>query len=107
MCRLTSLHCKRKKSLTSSFHQLGAVSTSREEHPSSKKIREGEKNFSFALHAEISAEVVTKWRRKRRITIGLEQLNERPADAMFILFVSCTRIFQAKVVYMALRSSQC
>ena len=28
-------------------------------------------NFSFALHADISAEVFTKWRRKRRTTVGL------------------------------------
>ena len=28
-------------------------------------------NFPFALHAEISAEVVTKWGRKRRITVAL------------------------------------
>ena len=45
-------------------------------------------NFSFALHAEISAELVAKWRRKRRITRPLAA--ESPAP--------CTRIFRAKVV---------
>ena len=30
---------------------------------------------------------------------------ERPATAMFVLFVPSTRIFWAKVVYMVLRSS--
>ena len=49
--------------------------TWREEDPSTRKIREGKKTFRFALHSEISAEVVTKWRNKRRIIVGLEQLN--------------------------------
>ena len=43
------------------------------------------KNVSFALHGEISAEVVTKWRRKRRITVGLEQLNARLPPCLFFL----------------------
>ena len=30
---------------------------------------------------------------------------ERPAAAMFVLFIPCTRIFRAKVVYMVLGSS--
>ena len=38
--------------------------TKREEDPSRRN------NFLFALHAEILAKVVTKWRRKRRITLG-------------------------------------
>ena len=29
-------------------------------------------DLTGTLHAEISAEVVTKWRRKRRITVGLQ-----------------------------------
>ena len=40
-------------------------------------------NVSFALHAEISAEVVTKWRRKGRITNG--QLNARLPSCLFFL----------------------
>ena len=52
--------------------------------PSARKIREGGKT-SFALHAEISAEVVTKWRRKRRITVGLEQLNAQLPPWLFFL----------------------
>ena len=42
------------------------------------------KNFSFALHAEISAEVVTKWRRKRRI-VRFEQLNARLSPGLFFV----------------------
>ena len=34
-------------------------------------------NFLFALHAEISVGVVTKWRRKRRKIFVLLQLNAR------------------------------
>ena len=40
-------------------------------------------NFFFALDAEISAEVVTKWTRKRRVTVGLEQLNTRLPPCSF------------------------
>ena len=49
--------------------------TWREEDPSTGKMLEGGKKFGFGLHAEISAEVLTKWRRKRRKIIALYQLN--------------------------------
>ena len=54
------------------------------------------KKLSFALHAEISAEVVIKWRRKRRIlTVDLEQLNFRLPPCMSVcFFVPSTRIFR-------------
>ena len=44
-------------------------------------------NFSFALHAEISVEVVTKRRRKRGITVSLEQLNARLPPCLCFLFL--------------------
>ena len=44
-------------------------------------------NFSFVLHAKISAEVVSKWTRKRRIPVGLEQLNARLPPCLFFLFL--------------------
>ena len=68
-----------------------------------RKVLEGGTNFSFALHAEIPAEVVTKWRRKRRICRPLAA--ERSAVAIFVLFVPSTGIFRANVVYMVLGSS--
>ena len=46
-----------------------------------------QKNFSFSLHAVILAEVVTKWRRKRKITVGLKQLNARLPPLLFFLFL--------------------
>ena len=42
-------------------------------------------NSSFALHAEISTEVVNKWRRKRRITVGLYQLTVRLPPCLLFL----------------------
>ena len=47
------------------FEDYKGLFTWREEDPRKRN------NFSFALHAEILAEVVAKWRRKRRITVGL------------------------------------
>ena len=61
-------------------------------------------NFSFALHAEISVGVVTKWRRKIRKIVDLKQLNAR-LPSCFFLFVHSTRVFRVKVVYMVLGSS--
>ena len=51
-------------------------------------------NFSFHLHVERSAEEVTNWRKKRRITA-----------AMFVLFGPSTRICRAKVINMVQGSS--
>ena len=57
-------------------------------------------NFSFGLHAEISVGVVTKWRRKRGKIVGL---NARLPPYLFF-FLSSTRIFRGKVVYIELGS---
>ena len=43
--------------LETCYVETKGLFTWREEDPSTRKIREGGQNFSFALHAEISAEV--------------------------------------------------
>ena len=48
---------------------------------------EGGTTFRLFCNAEISAEVVTKCRRKRRITVGLLQLNTRLPPCLFFLFL--------------------
>ena len=65
---------------------------------------ERRRNFSFALHAEISTEELTKWRRKRRITVGLEQLNARLSPCSFFLSLVLGSS-ERTVVYMVLGSS--
>ena len=69
------------------------------------RIRHERKNFSFALHAEVSAEVVTKWRRKRRITVGREQLNARLPSCLFFLYVVLGSSERKKFTCMVLGSS--
>ena len=44
-------------------------------------------NFSFGLHVENSAEVLTKWRRKIRKIIALYQLNARLPPCLFFLYL--------------------
>ena len=77
--------------------------TWREEDPSTMKILEGGTTF----HLLYMLKFRPKWLSSRE---GKEEncrpiTAERPAAAMFVLFVPITRIFRAKVVYMVLGSS--
>ena len=64
----------------------GAVSHGGRKIPALERSEKAE-NVSFALHAEISVEVVTRWRRKRRISVSLEQLNARLPPCLCFLFL--------------------
>ena len=66
--------------------------TRREEDPRRRN------NFSFALHAEISAEMSGYQVEKEKKNDCRPLAAERPAAAMFVLFVPGTRIFRAKAV---------
>ena len=53
-------------------------------------------NFSFGVHAEISAEVLTKWRRKRRKNIAPWQLDP-PSRIFQVLGSSSLHVNSPKV----------
>ena len=64
------------------------------EDPSTRKIREGGDTFRSGYQVE-----------KEKKNNCRPLAAERPAAAMFVLFVPSTRIFRAKVVYMVQRYS--
>ena len=77
--------------------------TWREEDPCSRKIREGGKTFRCFKYRNYGRSGYQVKKEKKNNCRPLAA--ERPAAAMFVLFVPSTSIFRAKVVYMVLGSS--
>ena len=85
------------------YYKFKGLFTWREEDPSTRKILEGGTTFRLVYMQKFRPRCLPSREGKEEKLSPLAA--ERPAAAMFVLFVPSTRIFRAKAVYMVLGSS--
>ena len=84
------LYSTRKGSADTTFTSRSVTSkglfTWREEDPSTRNFREGGKTFRLLYMRKFRPKLLPSGEGKRRITVGLEQLNARLPPCLFVFF---------------------